>query len=107
MTCTHVLVADTGRAAFFFFCPSPFLSCPPASRCGLLIPMRAGIMGDVRGQRDVQSPRQCLSLVETFALSLRDKYGAGCQALEEEHLDEAIEREVGRVDSPHTSAYGM
>lgn len=58
-------------------------------------------MGDVRGQGDVQSPRKCLSSVKTVALSLRDKYGAGCQALEEEHLDEAIEREVGRVNSPH------
>ncbi|CAN0372274.1 unnamed protein product [Ectocarpus sp. 12 AP-2014] len=51
-------------------------------------------MGDVRGQGDAQSPRQCLGLVKTFALFLRDKYGAGCQALEEEHLDEAIEKEL-------------
>ncbi|CAM9606222.1 unnamed protein product [Ectocarpus fasciculatus] len=55
--------------------------------------MRAG-MDEVREQGDVQSPRQYLSLVKTFALSLREKYGAGCQALEEEHLDEAIEREL-------------
>ncbi|CAM9294688.1 unnamed protein product, partial [Ectocarpus sp. 13 AM-2016] len=57
-------------------------------------------MGDVRGQGDAQSqgdahsPRQCLGLVKTFALFLRDKYGAVCQALEEEHLDEAIEKEL-------------
>lgn len=38
--------------------------------------------------------RSRLSLVAAFAESLREKHVALCQALEEEHLDQAIEQEV-------------
>lgn len=33
--------------------------------------------------------------VAAFALSLRDRHGSRCETLEEDHLNQAIEQEVG------------
>lgn len=46
------------------------------------------------GKNEAPSYSRLSSLVADFALSLREKHVARCQALEEEHLDQAIEQEV-------------
>ena len=48
------------------------------------------------GTREGREPDDNLGLVAAFAVSLREKHTARCRALEEEHLDQAIEQEVGR-----------
>lgn len=57
-------------------------------------------MADARGEEDGALSSDKLSRVRAFSLSLREKHGASCQRLEEEHLDQAIEQEVTDKHTP-------
>lgn len=53
--------------------------------------------GDRAEERSAEPNSSRLSSVADFARALREKYFARCQALEEEHLDQAIEQEAREI----------
>lgn len=64
-------------------------------------------MNMAKERAEGQSAELCsrLSLVADFAFSLREKHVARCQALEEEHLDQAIEQEAREYTRTYMYVY--